>query len=125
METIEIFPLTEEAVSELLSEREEINAVCNERARRKHPRWPFPGTVELWIPGDSGPEEHTLATSVNLSRHGMGVRCDQELQPGIKLDIAVHEPEASFHGQAVIRHCTPLPGGQYIIGVQFLFPKSC
>ncbi len=121
METIEIFPLTENSVDELLAERMGMDVECNGSTQRKHPRWPFPGTVELWIPGEFGPERHSLATSINLSAHGMGVRCDEELPPGMELEIAIHEPEASFHGRAIIRHCTPLRSGQYIVGMQFLF----
>lgn len=121
METIEIFPLTENAVGDLLSERMGMDVGRSGSTLRQHPRWPFPGTVELWVPGESGPERHTLATSINLSAHGMGVRCDEELPPGMELEIAIHEPEASFHGRAIIRHCTPLRSGQYIVGMQFHF----
>lgn len=121
METIEIFPLTEDAVAGLLLKRESMHVGSNGRAQRNAPRWPFPGTVELWIPGEDGLERHVLATSINLSKDGMGVRCEEELPLDMKLEIAIHEPEASFHGQAIIRHCTPIPSGQYMIGVQFLF----
>lgn len=121
METVEIFPLTEDSVSALLVNRENMHVGSNGGAQRKAPRWPFPGTVELWIPGEDGFERHALATSINLSIHGMGVRCEEELPPGMELEIAIHEPEASFHGRAIIRHCTPIPSGQYMIGVQFLF----
>jgi hypothetical protein len=93
------------------------------KGRRRAPRWPFPGTVELWIPEADGQERYTLATSLNLSLQGMGMRCDEELSEGTELAIAIHEPEVSFHGRAVVRHCTEFEG-EYLIGLQFLFDKA-
>jgi hypothetical protein len=121
MEAIEICRLSEQAVARLLERR----APCTSKhraggGRRKVLRWPFPGTVELWIPQPDGSERYTLATSLNLSLQGVGIRCDEPLSPCLELGIAIHEPEASFHGHAVVRHCMEIED-DYLIGLQFLF----
>lgn len=120
METTEICRLTEEAVARFLAGRDPKQPDTSGKARREVARWPFPGTVELWIPDEHGIEHHALATSLNLSLGGVGVRCDEALSPGLELAIAVHEPEVSFHGRAVVRHCTEMRG-DYLIGLQFLY----
>lgn len=86
--------------------------------RRGIKRWPFPGTVELWIPEADGTERYALATSLNLSLQGVGIRTDEPLPVGTKMAIALHEPEVSFHGHAVVRHCTPIED-DYLMGMQF------
>lgn len=115
----EICPLSQPAIAELLHQRLD-RGVHGRDCRRLAPRWSFPGTVELWIPRQNG-EEHTLATSINLSATGIGIRADEPLRPGLELGIAVHEPEVSFHGRAIVRHCTQCPPGYYIAGLEFLF----
>ena len=120
MDAVEICPLSEEAVAKLLASRQTDQRAGSTNGRRQGPRWPFPGTVELWIPDENGVEQHTLATSVNLSLHGVGVKTEQELPEGLEVAIAIHEPEMSFHGRAVVRHCTAIDDGYYI-GMQFIF----
>jgi hypothetical protein len=120
METTEILPLTEEAVAGLLSDRNARLPDTKGKARRMVTRWPFPGTVELWIPDADGIERYSLATSLNLSLGGVGIRCDEDLQVGLELALAVHEPEVSFHGRGVVRHCTDM-GGEFLVGLQFVF----
>lgn len=123
MDATEICPLTEEAVAKLLTGRQAIRPNAGPKGRRRATRWPFPGTVELWIPEDCGIERYTLATSLNLSLHGVGIRCDEALAPGLELAIAIHEPEMSFHGRAVVRHCTGIEE-DYLIGLQFRFDAA-
>ena len=118
MNATEICPLTEEAVARLLAGRELITPDVEGNGRRKTPRWPFPGTVELWIPEGGRHERHVLATSLNLGLHGVGIRCDEPLSAGLELAIAIHEPEVSLHGRAVVRHCTEIEN-DYLIGLQF------
>jgi len=120
METIEICRLSEQVIARLLAARVPRRATHAGNGRRKMPRWPFPGTVELWIPEKDGTERYTLATSLNLSLDGVGIRFDEPLPPGLELGIAIHEPEASLHGHAVVRHCTEIEE-DYLIGLQFVF----
>lgn len=119
MATSEILPLTTQAIATLLKQRRAGEALKGGGDRRRMPRWPFPGTAELWIPGENGVEYHVVATSLNLSVSGIGVRCDEALKPGLELSVAIHEPEASFHGRAVVRHCTAIEN-EYLMGLEFL-----
>lgn len=123
IETTEICRLDRKALAALLHDRDATRPDSNGHRRRKVARWPFPGTVELWVPDADGLEHHTLATSLNLSLDGVGIRCDEPLTPGVTLEIAIHEPEVSFHGRATIRHCTQIDD-EYLIGLQFLFAQS-
>lgn len=120
MKVTEIFPLTGKAVAKLLASREAAKLETEFPGRRKALRWPFPGVVELWIPAEEGGERHALATSLNLSLFGIGIRCDEWLSHGLELAIAFHEPEASLHGRAVVRHCTQRDG-EYLIGLEFFY----
>ena len=124
MDTAEICALTEKAVGELLSKRQSWASRADANGRRRVLRWPFPGTVELWIPDENGGERYALATSINLSVDGIGVRADEELPPGLQLAVAIHEPEMSFHGKAFVRHCTETDTGSFILGLQFLYDKN-
>lgn len=129
METTEICRLTREAIERLLAERiasrpQDRRKGWRNAPHRRAPRWPFPGTVELWIPDGAGRQWHSLATSINLSESGIGLRHDDSLKPGTELEIAIHEPEVSFHGRAVVRHCSPAPDETHIIGLQFLFEND-
>ena len=123
MDTSEICALTEDAVAKLLAERAAQASGSGTNGRRKAPRWPFPGTVELWIPDENGAEQHTLATSLNLSAYGIGIEIEDAIPVGLELAIAIHEPEMSFHGRAVVRHCTEIEDGYYV-GMQFGFGKQ-
>lgn len=124
METVDIFPLSEQTIAELLARRGGDEPDVADDCQRRAPRWPFPGTVELWVPDESGCERYELATSLNLSHHGIGIRFEEALKPGRELNIAIHEPEASFHGRAEVRHCTELSDGTYYIGLQFRFDAT-
>lgn len=123
MKTAEVVPLTEKAVSKLLRSREAARPSKSPSGKRHTPRWPFPGVVELWLPDENGDLQHSLATSVNLSLHGIGIRCDEPLEPGIELELAFHEPEVSFHGRAVVRHATQLES-DHLVGLQFIFKEK-
>ncbi len=123
MEALDICRLSEESVAGLLASRQVHRPSERGTGRRKVLRWPFPGTVELWIPEADGPDRYTLATSLNLSLEGVGIRCDEELAPGLEMDIAIHEPEVSFHGRAMVRHCSEIET-EYLVGLQFLFDPA-
>ena len=122
MDATEIKPLTEEAVARILADREAQIPGNVENGRRKAPRWPFPGTVEMWLPDDTGAEQLALATCLNLSRYGLGMLNEEPLGIGLEFALAVHQPEASLHGRAIVRHCTETEAGYYV-GVEFLFDQ--
>ncbi|UCE62094.1 MAG: PilZ domain-containing protein [Phycisphaerales bacterium] len=124
MDATEISPLTEEAIAKLLDDRNvRTPSKPYDNGRRQTPRWPFPGTVELWVPGEDGVEEHQLATCLNLSLGGVGMLADIELPVGLELALAIHQPEMSFHGRGAIRHCTAVEPSFYI-GLEFLFDEE-
>ena len=118
--TSEVVPLTVESISELFAQRR--GQVCDSGAanRRRSARWPFPGTVQLWLPGANGQEEQAFATCLNMSFEGLGMLSDEALPVGRTLAIAVHQPEMSLQGRGVVRHCTALEAGYYV-GLQFDF----
>jgi hypothetical protein len=120
MDADEIVPLTREALRNLLASRLQTGQAAEELARRRLPRWPFPGAVELWVADPGGPDKHIIATLHDLSEGGVGVRCDVTVAAGTTLPIAVHQPEISFHGHAMVRHCTPRGRG-YLLGLEFQF----
>lgn len=119
----EILPLSLETVAQLLVDRAGIAPSTKGTTRRKVTRWPFPGTVELWLPEADGTERYTLATSLNLSSEGIGIRCDEPLSPGVELPIAIHEPEVSLHGRAVVRHCTEIEN-EFLVGLEFVCDRT-
>ena len=116
----EVVRLTEVAVNKLLLSREAARPSAGPKGKRRASRWPFPGVVELWMPDEHGDLQHSLATSVNLSSHGIGIRCDEPLEPSVELEIAFHEPEMSFHGRATVRHATKIET-DYLVGLEFKF----
>jgi hypothetical protein len=120
MEATDILPLTRAAIRALLRAREPSAPLAGPEQRRI-PRWPFPGTVEVWSRNADGMEFHHLATCNDLSEGGAGIMCDCWLPVGDTLDIAIHQPEASYHGRALIRHCTRQVHG-YAVGVEFVDP---
>ena len=123
MDVTEFCPLTEEAVARLLAGRKDTPSSSPSRERRATPRWPFPGTVEMWVKDDAGLEELRFATCLDLSPHGVGVKAEFELGPGLEFALAIHQPEASLYGRAVVRHCTEIETGYYM-GLQFLFEAA-
>lgn len=123
IETAEVTVLTEDALRKLLADRQGVSATGPKKCRRKAVRWPFPGTVQLWVNDDAFGERLLLATSLNLSVQGIAVRCDEEVEVGTELTLAVHEPEISFQGRAVVRHCAQNDDEIYCIGLAFLFEQ--
>lgn len=121
MEATEFCALGSDSIARLLAGRQKNLRPTTWHGRRNAPRWPFPSTVELWIPDSEGGDKYGLATSINLSTTGIGLKVDEFISPGTEVAIAVHEPEMSFHGRAVVRHCTQTDHGFCIAGLQFLF----
>jgi hypothetical protein len=120
MKITEICALSREAIETLLAGRRSIAPDDHTIGRRRATRWPFPGTVELWIPESGGGERYALATSLDLSIDGVGIRADEPLTPGMELAVAIHEPEVSFHGRATVAHCTTIED-EFLMGLRFLF----
>ncbi len=123
MKTDEIVRLTRKRVAALVRSRQEQDDpdLFEGRERRENLRWPFPGAVELWPTGGDG-RERWYGTCRNLSMNGLAMVTDEPFTPGAAVEIACHFPEASFYGEAVVRHCTQVPQG-FLVGVEFRFPS--
>lgn len=115
----EIVKLSREGILDLLRERARPDDAFGGGNRRRRPRWPFPGTIELW-PADGDGTRQWFGTCHNLSEGGLGITCDDPFEADTPLEIAFHLPEASFYGKATVRHCLETPRG-YMIGLQFDF----
>lgn len=116
----EFSQLTQDALVEILAPHDGPGSQYTNPGRRSLSRWPFPATVELWVPVRRGRDEYVLATCMNLSTRGIGIRTNEELQPDTELAIAVHQPEKTLYGRATVRHCTETTDGFYV-GLEFLF----
>ena len=123
MKTDEIVKLTREGIAELLSSRAAPEDECPGHERRKSPRWPFPGAVEL-RPVGANDDELCFGSCRDLSQNGVGLICDDPFETGTPLDIALHLPEASFCGKATVRYCAQIEGEneeEYVMGLEFDF----
>src|SRR2546423_1506681 len=87
----EICELTKQSITNLLQERRRSPGTHSARERRAVTRSAFPSAVELWIP-DANKERYALATAVDLSAVGIGLRSEEELPTGMRVGLAVHEP---------------------------------
>ena len=116
----EFIAISEEAIIGLLSERYGCTDEQYRDSRRRQPRWPFDAPVELWLRDEAGGEEYVLGTALNLSPHGVAVALDFPLDLEQRLPLAIHQPEASLHGEATVRHCREVEDG-YHIGLEFVF----
>ncbi len=120
MDSLEIMPLSRSAIRALLQSREAPPSSTGQE-RRATGRWPFPVPVELWLEDEDGQAFYQLATCNDLSEVGAGIVCDEALSVGTTFDMAIHQPEASYHGRGVVRHCTPHTEG-FFVGMQFVEP---
>ena len=120
MDADEIVPLTADAVAGLLESRRASGQMPAGLGKRAASRWPFPGAVEMWVPNTGGAERHVLGACHNLTECGVGVRCDEPIEVGTTMPIAIHQPELSFHGKGTVRHCT-IRGKGYLVGFEFAF----
>jgi hypothetical protein len=123
MDAEQIVKLTPDAVATLLESRR-FDAVQKQLpGKRMEERWPFPGTVEAWLPDHCYGERHLLATLHNLSPHGLAMRVRRPIPTETKLALAIHQPELSCYGHGVVRHCTRGPIG-YLVGIEFCFTED-
>lgn len=120
MDAERIVRLSPEAIRELLDSRK-IDAQSKHPPGKRHvERWPFPGTVEVWLPDECYGERHLLATLHNLSAGGLAMRTRRPIPTSTRLSLALHQPELSCYGHAIVRHCTRAPVG-YLVGVEFFY----
>jgi hypothetical protein len=120
MDAEEIVKLSPDAIRELIDSRR-IDAVPKQNeGLRCEERWPFPGTVEIWLPEGCYGERHLLATLHNLSPHGLAMRSRRPVSKDTRVSLAIHQPALSCYGYGVVRHCTRAHVG-YLIGVEFTF----
>ncbi len=122
MRTEEIVKLTRNRIATIIKARQDAAAIpCPDHQgpeRRRYPRWPFKGAVEIWPNGGDG-SQVTHATCLNLSETGMGLSSDEHMNPGTVVEIALHLPEMTLCGRATIRYCAEVRS-QYMVGVEFL-----
>lgn len=119
MDAEKIVRLSTEIIVEMLESRR-VNVIDKDRSSetRRAERWPFPGTVEVWLPEGCYGEGHLLATMHNLSLDGLAMRARRPIPIGTKVQIAMHQPEMTCYGNAIVRHCTAASIG-YLVGVEF------
>lgn len=123
LELSEFSPLTASALGELLEPQSSGSSRSSDDGRRALSRWPFPATVELWVLDKKKRENYTLATCMNLSAKGIGIRSPERLVPETNLAIAIHQPEKTLYGHATVRHCTELED-EFYVGLEFQFDKE-
>jgi len=123
MDAEKIVKLSPESIRELLDAWRVKQHPKHEPDARRKERWPFPGTVEVWLPDECYGERHVLATLHNLSEGGLAMRARRPVPTGTRLSLAVHEPSLSCYGHAVVRHCTRASVG-YLVGVEFIFNEE-
>lgn len=120
MDAEKILKLSPAVLGDLLALRQVsmMNKIPSQQRREE--RWPFPGTVEVWLPDHCYGDRHLLATLHNLSLSGLAMRTRRVVPTDTRISLAIHQPEMSCYGDALVRHCTRAPVG-YLVGVEFLF----
>ncbi|MCP4247004.1 MAG: PilZ domain-containing protein, partial [bacterium] len=63
-----------------------------------------------------------FGTCRDVSESGLGMAGEQYFEPGTKLQVAFHLPEASFYGHAIVRYCQEIRG-RYMTGLAFVFDE--
>jgi hypothetical protein len=123
MDAEKIVKLTPGVISELLDARR-VNAHSKHPpGKRREERWPFPGTVEVWLPDECYGERHLLATLHNLSAIGLAMRTRRPIPTETQIALALHQPELTCYGHAMVRHCTRASVG-YLVGVEFHYRQD-
>ena len=123
MDAEKIVKLTPNAIRELLDSRQIHVQSKLAPGKRRVERWPFPGTVEVWLPDECYGECHVLATLHNLSAMGLAMRARRPIPTATRIALALHQPELSCYGHAIVRHCTRASVG-YLVGVEFEFSEQ-
>ncbi len=120
MDAEEIVKLTPQAIRDLVESYQVKTIPKRHPGQRREERWPFPGTVEVWLPENCYGERHVLATLHNLSPHGLAMRSRRPIPKDTIVSLAIHQPQMSCYGHAIVRHCTRAHVG-YLVGVEFIF----
>lgn len=123
MDADRIVKLSPEAIHELIESQQIPAQAKHAGSKRQHDRWPFAGTIEVWLPESCYGERHVLATLHNLSQGGLAMRARRPIPSGTNITLAIHLPALSSYGHAVVRHCTRAAVG-YLVGVEFMFPEG-
>jgi len=123
MDAERIVRLTPEVIRELLAGQQVRSHLKQPPGKRREERWPFPGTVEVWLPDECYGERHLLATLHNLSQSGLAMRTRRPIPTDTRISLAVHQPELSCYGHGVVRHCTRAAVG-YLVGVEFYYESE-
>ncbi len=123
MDAERIVKLSADSVVELIREQAVDAHSKLPLGKRSTERWPFPGTVEVWLPDECYGERHLLATLHNLSPGGLAMRTRRPIPSETRISLAIHQPAMSLYGHAVTRHCTRAPVG-YLVGVEFVFGED-
>ena len=119
MDAERIVKLSSEAIQELLDSQQIKAEPKQPPGKRSVERWPFPGTVEVWLPDTCYGEQHILATLHNLGSAGLAMRARRPIPTDTKISLAIHLPALSCYGHAWVRHCTRAQVG-YLVGVEFI-----
>jgi len=121
MDAERIVKMSPDVVRELLDSQNVKAEAKHAPGKRQHERWPFPGTVEVWLPDECYGERHVLATLHNLSAGGLAMRTRRPVPTDTRIALALHQPQLSCYGHALVRHCTQAAVG-YLVGVEFFYP---
>ncbi len=119
MDAEKIVKISPDVIATLLSIPATQTAAKDEGGRRSENRWPFAGAVEVWLPDSCYGERHMLATLHNLSLHGLAMRTRRPIPQDTQISLAIHQPQLSCYGHAIVRHCARAHVG-YLIGAEFI-----
>jgi hypothetical protein len=123
MDAERIVKISPHSVRELLDAQRVASHPTVAAGKRATERWPFPGTVEVWLPDECYGERHILATLHNLSTGGLAMRTRRPIPADTRVSLAIHQPELSCYGHGHVRHCTHAAIG-YLVGVEFVFSSD-
>jgi len=119
----EFVKLTRETIRQFIADREQERDAKTGVQKRRLDRWPFPAPIQLWRKLPDGQEVQMLATCRNLNDHGVGVLCDKRIEMGVQVELAIHQPEVTYYGRGVVRHCTSSKR-EYFVGIEFIDPEG-
>lgn len=83
---------------------------------RRHARDPIEGWLRILWEDANGCEHVSQARIVDISPHGIGLRCDQAIP--LRSPISCNDEKLGIRGRGTVRHCT-YAKGKYQIGVEF------